>query len=169
MSQLLLGLDGAPPLARGLLLADGTPIDSLGLPDEVWTIALWRPYAGLVMAGKKVLETRSWPWPYGVSWLGIWAALHVDAEALGRIGQLAEDHVGPAQVLLGIVRVTGCRPLLPEDEPRSLFYAAGRCAWELERPLTFKRPVTVVEAGLKKLPQKFARVDRRVIVEALAA
>jgi len=157
------------PTPSGLLRADGTSIDDLELPELVWTISLWRPYAGLVMAGHKSLETRTWPWPYGVTWLGIWAAAHIDSEAMKRLGQLAEDHVGPGRVLLGIVKVMGHRPLVPADEPQSLFYGPDRYAWELARPLVFRRPVTVVEARLKKLPQKFARVGRRVIVEALAA
>jgi hypothetical protein len=170
MSQHLLPFAAAPASQpSGLLRADGTLIDALELPDLVWTVSLWRPYAGLVMAGLKSLETRTWPWPYGVTWLGIWAALHIDSEAMKRLGKVAEDHVGPEQVLLGIVEVVGCRPLVPADAPRSLFYGPGRYAWELTRPLVFRRPVTVAEAGLRKLPQKFARVDRRVIVEALAA
>ena len=171
MSQL--GLDfTASPASRersGLVRPDGTPIDSLELPERVWTISLWRPYAGLVMAGLKTLETRTWVWEHGVAWLGIWAALHVDVEAMKRLGPLAAAHVGPGQVLLGIVEVTGCRPLLPEDEPQSLFYAPKRWAWTLRRPMIFTRPITVAEAGLKMLPQKFARVERKHIVEALAA
>lgn len=170
MSQL--GLDFSAPRARaptGLVLADGTPINSLELPDRLWTISLWRPYAGLVIAGHKTLETREWEWPYGVSWLGIWAALHVEREAVRRLGKLAEDNIGPAQVLLGIVKVTGHRPLRLEDAPQSLFYAPGRWAWMLERPLVFKKPLSIAEAGLKKVPQKFARVDRGVIIQALAA
>lgn len=41
------------------------------------------------------------------------------------------DLRGPLGMALAIVDVVGCRPLLPQDEPLSWFFAEGRFAWEL--------------------------------------
>lgn len=139
------------------------------LPERVRVIALHRPYAGLVAAGIKTLETRGRPWPkaYGPSWLAIYAAAKIDREATSRIGPLAEQHVGPAQTLVCLVWVNGSRPLLPEDEAAACFYAPDRWAWELGEVVRFARPVPLAETGLRAGPQSIVTVRREVIERAL--
>lgn len=141
---------------------------AIDLPERVRVVSLWRPYAELVVLGVKSLETRTWAWPYPPSWLAIYATETIDTEAVRRIGKRAEEAIGPGRHLLGLVWVVRSAPLLPEDEPRSLFYAPGRMAWELEKATRFPRPVPLSRTGLKSGPQKFASVDRRVILDALA-
>lgn len=154
------------------LVARRPGYDEMGridLPDRVRVIALHRPYACLVTAGIKTLETRGRPWPYGPSWLAIYAALAVDHEAMKRLGSIASNVPHPAQALTCLVWVKGSRPLLPEDEPAACVYAPDRFAWELGEVQRFVRPVPLAETGLSKGPQSFASVDRTVIVRALAA
>lgn len=147
------------------------PGGQIVLPERVRVIALHRPYAGLVAANVKTLETRGRPWPeaYGPSWLAIYAAIAVDQEAMKRLGALAAENLGPAQAITCLVWVKGSRPLVPEDERAACFYAPGRFAWELGEVVRFVRPIPLAETGLKKGPQSFASVARAVIERALAA
>jgi hypothetical protein len=89
--------------------------EQIVLPERVRVIALHRPYAGLIAAGIKTLETRGRPWPkaYGASWLAIYAAAKVDREAMKRLGALAVENLGPAQAMVCLVWVKGSRPLVP--------------------------------------------------------
>lgn len=160
----------APPSHGRILLPDGATIASLQLPDRIWVLSLHRPYAGLVVDGLKQLETRTWPWTKGRTWLAICAPKAVDMGPIRRYGEVAEARLGSAEpALVGLVWVDKCRPLLPEDEPRAFFYEPGRYAFELTRVYKFRRPVPIAEAGLKKAPQWFARVERRIVEAALAA
>lgn len=130
------------------------------LPAKVHVISLWEPYATLVVDGKKTLETRTWPWPYDASWLVIHAAQRVDAEACRRLGLPKAGYVGGR--LLGLVWVSGpSRLLLPEDEAAAYFYAPDRQAWPLKHAQRFVAPVQF------RGPQKFASVDRDVVIRAL--
>ncbi len=136
-------------------------LPSDALPERVRVLSLWQPYASLVIDGVKTIETRTWPWPYEPGWLCIHAAQHIDRAAVRR---LRLDHPvpdWPGGVLLGLVWVTGSRPLLPEDERAACFYEPGRYAWPLERARPFAHPVKM------RGPQKFASVARDVVLAAL--
>jgi len=141
------------------------------LPEAVRVIALHRPYAGLVAAGLKTIETRGRPWPkaYGPSWLGIYATARIDQEAVRYAHPEAAQHVGPAQALVCMVWIKGSRPLVPEDRDAACFYAPGRWAWELGEVRRFARPVPLAETGLKAGPQSVVTVKRDVILRALGA
>jgi predicted transcriptional regulator len=143
--------------------------EQIVLPERVRVIALHRPYAGLIAAGIKTLETRGRPWPkaYGASWLAIYAAAKVDREAMKRLGALAVENLGPAQAMVCLVWVKGSRPLVPEDEAAACFYAPGRWAWELGEVVRFAHPVPLAETGLRAGPQSIVTVRREVIERAL--
>jgi hypothetical protein len=137
------------------------------LEERVLVLSLHQPYAALVIAGVKTLETRHWPWPYGPRWLVIHASKHLDREAEGRlivkVGRVPPVLRDARGALLGLVHVAGpSRPLLPEDEDAACFYAEGRHAWPLERATPFARPVQVPRG-----PQKFASLPREDVVRFL--
>lgn len=134
------------------------------LPDMVRVISLHQPFAGLVCAGLKTLETRRWPWPYPPGWLVVHAAKRCDPKAVRKFGAKVAPFRSPQGVLLGLVWVDGCRPLVPEDEARAWAYEPNRFAWELKHARTFTRAVPMVRG-----PQKFASVMREMVVHALAA
>jgi hypothetical protein len=132
-------------------------------PDTIQAISLWQPYAGLVAAGLKTIETR----PRRTHHRGplvICSTQKVDEESWMRLLPLIPEHVREVCALRGqalaVVDVQDCRPLMPEDEPASWFYAPGRYAWPLAnirrvRPFAvrgaqgfFYIPRVTVEAGL---------------------
>jgi hypothetical protein len=119
-------------------------------------LSLAQPYASLVALGLKTLETRKTRIHYrGI--LAICSTRTFDADAwvriragdgIGALGQIMRAHsvVSGAALPLGktlaLVDVVGCRELVPEDLPRSFFFAPGRWAWELANPRRLKlRPV----------------------------
>lgn len=138
------------------------------LPERVPCISLWEPYASLVLAGVKTIETRTWPWPYPPGWLAIHRAKHVDAEALRRLrarlqeGGLSEQAIREGLGAVGgLMYVTGSRPLLPADEHAACFYAPSRYAWPLEKARRFKAPIVM------RGPQKIVFLPRERVIEAL--
>lgn len=139
------------------------------LPARVPCVSLWQPYAELVIAGVKTIETRTWPWPYAPGWLAIHEAKHVDREAerrlAKRIAKTRDDLCswGPARggSVIGLVYVAGCRGLIEEDEADACFYAPNRHAWLLVKPTPFARPIVM------RGPQKFVFLPRARIVDAL--
>lgn len=151
-------------LPTGAYIADLDP----PLEERVLVISLHAPYAGLGAAGIKLLETRTWPWPYEARWLVIHAAKREPAPA--DVARLAAkiERVPPALrdargALLGLVRVTDpSRPLVPEDEDAACFYEAGRHAWPLARATPFARPVPVPRG-----PQKFSSLPRADVLRLL--
>jgi hypothetical protein len=64
------------------------------LPARVRVIALWEPYASLIVDGKKTIETREWPWPGDASWLVIHASYKVNVAACARLGLPKKGYVG---------------------------------------------------------------------------
>jgi hypothetical protein len=148
-------------LPTGAYIADIDP----PLEERVLVISLHAPYAGLGAAGIKLLETRTWPWPYDARWLVIHVAKREPAPAV--VERLATKIAGvpPALrdargALLGLVRVTGpSRPLLPGDEDAACFYEPGRLAWPLAQHTPFPRPVPVPRG-----PQKFSSLSRAEVL-----
>jgi hypothetical protein len=137
--------------------------DGLDLPPRVRVISLWEPYASLVVDGVKTIETRTWEWPYDASWLVIHAAKHFDKATFSRL-KLSDAYRAtalPGGGLIGLVWVSGSRQLLPEDEKAACFYAPNRFAWLLERPRRFGNVVPF------RGPQKFASVERQVVLSAM--
>ena len=138
-------------------------------PECYPAVSLHQPYAGLVRLELKPIETRKTRIHYRGP-LVICATQSIDGDAYLRLfrelvpGRVSGDAFQAACEIRGalcaLVEVVGCRELTPEDEPRSLFYAEGRFAWELERI----RP-------LKPLPvrgsQGFFRVPRALVDGAL--
>lgn len=132
------------------------------ISDHVRLITLWSRWAALVASGAKPLETRTWAWPYGPGWLGICAARRYDGHIDGlRAAPFPEAEAVMPGAIVALVFVTGCRPLVPADLPRSLIYAKGLFAWEL----THVRRLTPIP--MARCPQKFARAPRSVIERAL--
>lgn len=123
--------------------------------------SLHAPYSGCVADKLKPLETRTWITDYRGELL-IHGALKVDQEAVNRLGDKVSAYLHPALrgVLLAIGRLVNARPLVQEDEPRSLFYAERRIAFELE-DVRWLRPVPW------KGQQGPFLVPRHVIDEAL--
>lgn len=119
-------------------------------------LSLAQPYASLVAAGLKTIETRGTRIHYRGDLVicstrnfdaGAWSIIRSDPRENDALGVIMRAHgvaYGsslPLGVTLALVGVVGCRELVPEDWPRSFFYAAGRWAWLLEnaRPLEQRR------------------------------
>lgn len=143
------------------------PEDGETLPAQ----SLYQPYASLVAAGLKPIETR----PTRIHYRGplvICAAQKIDRDAEAAINdrltpancdalaRLDVSTLGPLGVALALVDVVDCRPLMPEDEPLSWAYGPSRWAWMLEniRPL---RPFPV-----RGHQGRFA-VSKKMVMEAV--
>jgi hypothetical protein len=136
------------------------------LPARVLCIALHQPYAGLVVAGDKTLETRTWPWPYVPSWLAIYATLTPNRAAFRRLGALAEPHRAPLGAIVGLVWIGGYRPMVAADEARAFYpFERGLYVWSIGAAYRFQRPNTTY---LARGPQKVIYLPREVIVAGLA-
>lgn len=134
------------------------------LPASIPCVSLWEPYASLVIAGIKTIETRTWQWPYPPGWLAIHRAKHVDKSAESRLAKLLAGRgivYGLPGSVGGLVYVTGCRPLIPADEQAACFYAPNGFGWALKWPRVFARPIVM------RGPQKFVYLSRESIEEAL--
>lgn len=150
------------------------------LPSMVTCFSLHQPYAGLVAAGLKSLETRLFAWPakarpYPAPLL-ICATMSPDLMARSTLCKRAPDEarfdltLWRNGVALCLVDVVGCRQLTAEDEPRSWFWdpaeaARGvtRWAWEIAR---VRRVAPFAVRGR----QGFARsVPREQIEKAIVA
>lgn len=153
---------GPPPFAPAPPL--WSPTGELLLPNPVRLLALWQPYCGLVAAGVKTLETRTWEWPYPPGWLALYATLgYGGGEAFRRLGDLADPHKEPRGVVLCIVYVGGCRPMRPEDATAACVdYDPARFVWGLTAAHRLARPIP-----LDRGPQKFASLPRTSIAAAL--
>lgn len=112
------------------------------------------------MNGKKTIETRTWPWPYDASWLVIHATKRLEWSVCKRHGLPFNGYLSGQ--LAGLVWVDApSRELLPEDEPAAFFYAENRHAWPLKHACRF------VHNEPFRGPQKFASVDRSVVLRSL--
>lgn len=132
------------------------------LPERIRTISLHRPYAGLVAAGLKTLETRMWPWPYEAGWLLIHESKGIDKEAMRRIGDVAQAHVGVGGVALVLVWIGGCRTMVAADEERAMVGVSdGRWVWEVGERHPLVTPIPMVGR------QKFWSTPREDVVAAL--
>lgn len=126
------------------LLLDNTPAP---LPPTVTCFSLDQPYAGLVAAGLKTLETRLRPWPekarpYPSPLLICATMTRRPWKVIRELWRLpTEVAAGVCQslgVALCLVDVVSCRVLTAEDEPRSWYWdpeeqrkGIVRYAWEL--------------------------------------
>lgn len=152
------------------------PDGSLLLPDEVLLIAMDQPYAGLLADEIKVIETRTWPFPYAPCWMAIYATRTPDQGAIRRLGEAGPAYAEPRGVILALVWVGGCRPMMPIDEVAACIpYAtvAARCtakgrgtpqAWIIGAAHRLTRPIPLTRG-----PQKFAHVSKSIIAAALDA
>ncbi len=118
-------------------------------PARVTCWSMWQPFAGLVAAGLKTLETRLFPWPERArpypSTLLICATAASDNRARDRFkAQLTAETWALCQhrsVALCLVDVVGCRPLRADDLLASWYWdpvedakshpGKVRHAWEL--------------------------------------
>lgn len=139
-------------------------------------LSLTQPWASLVVAGAKKLETRSWPTYYRGPLLihaskgfplGARATCH-RAPFCHSLAAAGFHHVGelPLGSILGIVSLTGCKathdlvPWVVDTTERTYGdYGAGRFAWRLEEPLQFDEPIPCKGSlGLWKVPDEIVRV-----------
>jgi hypothetical protein len=142
------------------------PFLSHPLPEHIRTLSLHRPYAGLVKAGLKMLETRKWEWPrnYGPGWLLIHESKKIDKEAIRRIGNVAQEHVGIGGVAVVLVWIEGSRMMVAEDEERAMIgVAEGRWVWGIGERHPLITPIPMVGK------QKFWPTPREDVLAALAA
>lgn len=107
---------------------------------DVRGFVLKQPYASLVCAGLKPIDTRT----YSTTWRGrlvICAATKMDHDAMVHMMTMTEEQKdvlgacglmidAPLGVILCSVELLNVRPLMPEDRPRSWYYAPDRYAWE---------------------------------------
>ena len=150
------------------------------LPAMVTCLSLDQPYAGLVAARLKKLETRLFPWPENArpypSPLLICATLKVDKAVVARLRDrifrltsTADEPLFSARgVALAVVDVVGCRVLTADDEPLSWYWdpvadkGKTRYAWTLAN-------VRRVKPFAVKGRQGFAMaVPREVVEKAMA-
>lgn len=141
------------------------PDGRLLLPPRVRLLSLWQPYAGLVLAGVKTLETRTWPWPYPPGWLLIFATQALAEKAVRRIGPRAELHRKPRGVVIGLVWIQGSRKMRPKDEAAACIgFDPKLHVWGCDAPHLLPHPIP-----LKRGPQKFSSLPREQVEAALAA
>lgn len=149
------------------------PLRRISMPrhsgDSMVAWSLHAPYSGAVADGAKPIETRSWMTNYRGE-IVIHGALKIDQEAVARLGKVATSYTHPALrgALLAIARIANARPLVKADEPKALFYADNRVAYELEdvrwlRPVPWKGqqgpflvPRKVIDEALVDAPKSMA-------------
>ena len=139
------------------------------LPSRIPCISLHQPYAELVVAGIKTIETRTWEWPYEPGWLAIHAAQRIQHRGVdwirrnlpGKLSANGSGRFAMGGMVTGLVYVTGCRPLVPADEQAACFYAPGLFAWTLAHARRLKTPIVM------RGPQKIVYLDRDRVEEAL--
>ena len=147
------------------------------LHDSVRAICLWQPYASLVAAGLKTIETRLWSTGYRgqVVVCGTKApapkAMYEDALRRVRERGLGAGPfawgVVPAGTALAVVTLTDCRPMTPDDEGQALVAHVTpegkvRTAWVLGGERTALTPFPV------KGRQGWFRLPASQIAQAVA-
>lgn len=118
-------------------------------------LSLKHPWAMLVMAGLKTIETRSWKTHYRGTLL-IHNGLKWDDRDEDPVSRefvingcmfVIDGYKGPPLpcspgCILGTVELKDCRPMTKEDEPKAgVSCVPGRFAWILEHPQVFDVPV----------------------------
>lgn len=132
--------------------------------DHYKGLSLTQPYAQLVTVGRKTLETRK----HRVHYRGplvICSTLIASPASYATIAERFDvaSAIGPWEGLplgqtLALVEVVGCRPLVPEDWPKSFFYDTNRWAWVLENIRRLKpRPVRGMN-GLFNVPAELVEL-----------
>ncbi len=154
-------------------------------PERVTCLSLHQPYAGLVAAGLKSLETRPTRWPATRPFPPPFLSGASETREGAAFTRLAPriGHVGPLGVLwslfqtrgqaLALVDVVGCRPLVAEDEPRSWFWDAEeaadgvvRWAYEIERVRRVQPfPVSGLQGFGRSVPFALIEEARRTWVQ----
>lgn len=159
------------------------------VPDRVRCLPFWRPFGALVVDGLKD-ETRGRPWDEEPAWIAVyntgrtvklqpavvslpaawpylltWPVAQMPRRALLR--ETYEQRVGGPHLVIGLAYVTGSRPLVPADLPRSFFYEAGRHLWIVARAVRFAVPLELHQVGIETPPQNFAYADGRVLRERM--
>lgn len=98
-------------------------------------LSVRQPYAALVIAGIKTIECRTWSAPLRETIL-IHAAtksLPLDPQYRPLLQRVPAHLLGAAGVVIGKVRVTDCRRLMPSDRAAALFDPKpGYYGWLLE-------------------------------------
>ncbi len=143
------------------------PALSLQLPARLLCYPFWQPYARLVLTGDKPEETRKGP-PRALGWIAIYETQRrvriprggipagcTSAITPARWVELAELGAAPdgGGHVIGVVYVSGSRPMVPADFDRALFYEPGRHVWHLSTPRFLARPLSLEEAGFTTAPQ----------------
>ena len=117
------------------LFHDVATVPALDMPAR----SLSQPYAGLVALGLKTIETRKTRTNIRGPFV-VCSTLTPDCAAWDRLRDRIPAWAMPYCYIygyaLGLVDITGCRPLVPADEPQSWFYAPNRWAWLLANPRT---------------------------------
>lgn len=135
--------------------------------DNLPGVVLHQPYAGLIRLAAlgfngKSIETRARQIRYRGP-LVIIAGLEVQVFAFAKVPLLPPEQqreLGHVGVAVALFDVADCRPLRPEDEPRSWFYEPGRFAWMASRIRPLK-PFKV-----RGMPG-FVRVPRAQVLAAI--
>lgn len=106
----------------------------------VKALSLKQPWASLVVAGVKTLETRMWATSHRGA-LVVCASRAVDPRGPWGHPALQGRRDLPLGVALGVVEVVGCRAMMPGDEAAALCaWEPGRKVFELARPWAFAQP-----------------------------
>lgn len=103
-------------------------------------LTIRQPWAGLIVAGLKTVENRSWPTSYrGV--LVIHAGARPDDEAMAEYGHLLDEY--PAGAIIGTVQVVDC--VRDSDSPWAI---PGQWHWLLTDPRPCKPRAAKGSLGL---------------------
>lgn len=144
------------------------PALSLQLPARLLCYPFWQPYARLVLTGDKLEETRKSPWTRPAGWIAIYETQRRVRLPRGGVPAGCTSTITPARWVelqekgaapdggghvIGVVYVSGSRPMVPADFDRALFFEPGRHVWHLSTPRFLARPLTREEAGLTVAPQ----------------
>lgn len=113
-------------------------------------LSLTQPWASLVVAGRKTVETRGWRLPIGME--GQRVAIHASkgmppwAEELARAWGLDPDAL-PRGAVVGEVTIVGSqrteetRHRLEPEEIEFGDFSSGRWAWFLTHPTEYEEPI----------------------------
>lgn len=132
------------------------------LPERVPVLSFWGNWARAVAAGIKTIDSRTWAWTLGPTWVAVHASKQFDGDIPGRIEPFPSSPYVPEGALCALVWISESRPLVPEDKPKALVYRPGLFAFELHH-LFRLAPVQM------KGPRKIGYVDRLVVARALVA
>jgi hypothetical protein len=123
---------------------------------KVRCLSVRQPYAALLVAGLKTIETRSWHTQYRGPILIHASArsAHLPEDFKAILKDVSTKLLDARGAIIGRVTLTDCRPLLVGDRAKALCeFADGHFAWIVEQPVAFEELLPLKgRLGLFEIP-----------------